>query len=104
MLEIVQNSMTISDVQINYGGGAMGALKNDPLDKYIHDKNQDQKQYVCVSVSDVRRDKICIMFFPFVLVVFFSFNICFVFSLSRLSIYPSLCPSLSLYVFLSLLL
>jgi phosphatidylinositol-4,5-bisphosphate 3-kinase len=45
MLEMVLNSTTISDVQVTYGGGAMGALRNDPLDLYIHAKNPDPKQY-----------------------------------------------------------
>jgi len=42
MIEVVLNSDTTSGIQLEYGGGAMGALKLDPLDLYLHDHNKDQ--------------------------------------------------------------
>jgi len=39
MVEIVRNSDTTSGIQNKYGG-AMGALKDDPLDLFLHDHNK----------------------------------------------------------------
>jgi hypothetical protein len=36
MIEIVLNSDTTSGIQLKYGGGAMGALKLDPIDLFLH--------------------------------------------------------------------
>mmetsp|Transcript_33348 Transcript_33348/g.65547 ORF Transcript_33348/g.65547 Transcript_33348/m.65547 type:complete len:1035 (-) Transcript_33348:316-3420(-) len=40
MIEIVQNSDTTSGIQLDYGGGAMGALKLDPINQFIQAHNQ----------------------------------------------------------------
>ncbi len=45
MLEIVENSETISDIQVKYGGGATGALKSTPLDDFIREKNPESERY-----------------------------------------------------------
>lgn len=44
MIEIVLNSDTTSGIQLKYGGGAMGALKLDPIDLFLRQYNKD-KQY-----------------------------------------------------------
>ena len=38
------NSDTTSGIQLKYGGGALGALKLDPLQKFLADHNRDPKQ------------------------------------------------------------
>lgn len=42
MIEIVLNSDTTSGIQLKYGGGAMGALKLDPIDSFLRDNNKDK--------------------------------------------------------------
>lgn len=39
MIEIVLDSDTTSGIQLKYGGGAVGALKMDPIDQYIREHN-----------------------------------------------------------------
>jgi len=41
MLEIVTNSDTTANIQNEFGGGAMGALKSAPIDDYIKAHNKD---------------------------------------------------------------
>lgn len=45
MIEVVLNSDTTSTIQVKYGGGAMGALRMEPLAKYIEDFNRDASDY-----------------------------------------------------------
>lgn len=45
LIEIVLNSDTTSGIQLKYGGGALGALKLDPLHKFIADHNKEPDQY-----------------------------------------------------------
>eukprot|EP00455_Lapot_gusevi_P034995 TRINITY_DN3870_c0_g1_i8.p1 TRINITY_DN3870_c0_g1~~TRINITY_DN3870_c0_g1_i8.p1 ORF type:complete len:392 (+),score=162.44 TRINITY_DN3870_c0_g1_i8:366-1541(+) len=45
MIEIVLNSDTISNIQIKYGGGALGALRLSPLHDFIREKNSDETRY-----------------------------------------------------------
>jgi len=40
MIEIVLNSDTTSGIQLKYGGGAIGALRLDPLDLFLRDHNK----------------------------------------------------------------
>jgi phosphatidylinositol-4,5-bisphosphate 3-kinase len=42
MIEIVLNSDTTSGIQLKYGGGAMGALKLDPIDLFLRQHNKDK--------------------------------------------------------------
>lgn len=39
MIEVVLNSDTTSGIQLKYGGGAMGALKLDPIERFIKEHN-----------------------------------------------------------------
>jgi len=43
MIEPVINSDTTSGIQLKYGGGAMGALKEDPIALFIQDNNKGPK-------------------------------------------------------------
>lgn len=45
MIEVVMNSDTTSGIQLKYGGGAMGALKNDPIDLFIREHNKGKALY-----------------------------------------------------------
>jgi len=45
MIEVVMNSDTTSGIQLKYGGGAMGALKMDPIDLFLHDHNKGKALY-----------------------------------------------------------
>jgi phosphatidylinositol-4,5-bisphosphate 3-kinase len=45
MIEVVTNSDTTSGIQLQYGGGAMGALKLDPIDLYLKDHNKGKPLY-----------------------------------------------------------
>eukprot|EP00475_Leptophrys_vorax_P037150 TRINITY_DN636_c0_g1_i1.p1 TRINITY_DN636_c0_g1~~TRINITY_DN636_c0_g1_i1.p1 ORF type:complete len:1055 (+),score=263.00 TRINITY_DN636_c0_g1_i1:97-3261(+) len=45
MIEIVVKSATISRIQIEEGGGAMGALRLNPLDDYIKKHNTTESSY-----------------------------------------------------------
>jgi phosphatidylinositol-4,5-bisphosphate 3-kinase len=45
MIEVVLNSDTTSGIQLQYGGGAMGALKMDPIDMFLHDHNKGEALY-----------------------------------------------------------
>jgi len=45
MIEVVMNSDTTSGIQLQYGGGAMGALKMDPIDLFLHDHNKGKPLY-----------------------------------------------------------
>lgn len=45
MIEIVLNSDTTSGIQHKYGGGAMGALKLDPIDNFIREHNKDSTSF-----------------------------------------------------------
>jgi len=45
MIEVVMNSDTTSGIQLKYGGGAMGALKMDPIDLFLHDHNKGKPLY-----------------------------------------------------------
>jgi len=40
MLEIVTNSDTTSNIQVAYGGGAVGALRLHTIDDFLHDHNK----------------------------------------------------------------
>jgi len=42
MIEVVADSDTTSGIQLKYGGGAIGALKLDPIDLYLRDHNRGQ--------------------------------------------------------------
>jgi phosphatidylinositol-4,5-bisphosphate 3-kinase len=46
MIEVVMNSATTSDIQREYGGGAMGALKLSPIDLFIREHNKDGKAHI----------------------------------------------------------
>jgi len=46
MIEVVTNSDTTSGIQLKYGGGAMGALKLDPIDLFIREHNKDGKAHL----------------------------------------------------------
>jgi Phosphatidylinositol 3- and 4-kinase/Phosphoinositide 3-kinase family, accessory domain (PIK domain)/PI3-kinase family, ras-binding domain/Phosphoinositide 3-kinase C2 len=48
MIEVVMNSDTTSGIQLKYGGGAIGALKLEPLDSFLrdHNKGPDYEQAV----------------------------------------------------------
>eukprot|EP00461_Guttulinopsis_vulgaris_P006255 UN06281 len=43
MIEVVLNSMTTSDIQVQYGGGARGALKLEPIDDFLRDHNSSSE-------------------------------------------------------------
>jgi len=45
MLEVVTSSDTTSNIQVEFGGGAMGALRLNPIDDYLHQHNKDAKLY-----------------------------------------------------------
>ena len=45
MIEIVTNSETTSKIQLKYGGGAVGALKMEPLDRYLLDFNREEDDH-----------------------------------------------------------
>jgi len=45
MIEVVLNSTTTSDIQVTLGGGAMGALRDEPIDKFIRQHNRDAVSY-----------------------------------------------------------
>jgi len=45
MIEVVMNSDTTSGIQLKYGGGAVGALKLDPIERFISDHNKPGKDY-----------------------------------------------------------
>lgn len=45
MIEVVMGSDTTSGIQLKYGGGAIGALKLDPLDLFIRAHNPDEASY-----------------------------------------------------------
>jgi len=45
MVEVVLGSDTTSGIQLKYGGGAIGALKLDPLDLYLRAHNPDPASY-----------------------------------------------------------
>jgi hypothetical protein len=45
MLEVVTSSDTTSNIQVEFGGGAMGALRLNPIDDYLHHHNKDSKLY-----------------------------------------------------------
>jgi len=45
MIEVVLNSDTTSGIQLEYGGGAMGALKMDPIDLFLHNHNKGAALY-----------------------------------------------------------
>lgn len=45
MIEVVLNSDTTSGIQLKYGGGAMGALKLEPIDSFIRTHNPNGKLY-----------------------------------------------------------
>ncbi|KJE92194.1 phosphatidylinositol 3-kinase [Capsaspora owczarzaki ATCC 30864] len=43
MIEVVMNSNTVCNIQKDKGGGAHGAFKDDPLYKWLVEKNPDEK-------------------------------------------------------------
>jgi len=45
MIEVVLNSDTTSGIQLKYGGGAMGALRLDPIDLFLKEHNKTPKEY-----------------------------------------------------------
>lgn len=45
LIEVVLNSDTTSGIQLKYGGGAVGALKMDPLDLFLREHNKIAKDY-----------------------------------------------------------
>lgn len=45
LIEVVLNSDTTSGIQLKYGGGAVGALKMDPLDLFLREHNKLGKDY-----------------------------------------------------------
>src|SRR4051794_8218045 len=45
LIEVVLNSDTTSGIQLKHGGGAMGALKLDPIDLFIREHNKLPKEY-----------------------------------------------------------
>jgi len=45
MIEVVINSDTTSGIQLKYGGGAMGALRDEPIDLFLHDHNKGDQLY-----------------------------------------------------------
>jgi len=45
MIEVVTSSDTTSGIQLKYGGGAVGALKLDPIDRFIQDHNKGKDSY-----------------------------------------------------------
>jgi len=45
MIEVVMNSDTTSGIQLKYGGGAVGALKLDPIELFIKDHNKGKDLY-----------------------------------------------------------
>eukprot|EP00475_Leptophrys_vorax_P005739 TRINITY_DN13463_c0_g1_i2.p1 TRINITY_DN13463_c0_g1~~TRINITY_DN13463_c0_g1_i2.p1 ORF type:complete len:775 (+),score=162.06 TRINITY_DN13463_c0_g1_i2:283-2325(+) len=45
MIEVVLKSDTTSRIQLKYGGGALGALRLEPLDRYIRDFNKTEVEY-----------------------------------------------------------
>jgi hypothetical protein len=45
MIQPVTGSDTVSGIQLKYGGGAMGALKVDPLDLFIREHNVGKNRY-----------------------------------------------------------
>eukprot|EP01006_Ploeotia_vitrea_P036247 TRINITY_DN66000_c6_g18_i1.p1 TRINITY_DN66000_c6_g18~~TRINITY_DN66000_c6_g18_i1.p1 ORF type:complete len:1249 (-),score=825.13 TRINITY_DN66000_c6_g18_i1:300-4046(-) len=48
MIEVVMNSDTTSGIQLKYGGGAIGALKLEPLDLFIREHNKGPQYNVAV--------------------------------------------------------
>eukprot|EP00808_Paulinella_micropora_P000718 g11522.t1 len=45
MIQVVMNSDTTSGIQLKYGGGAVGALRLDPIDQFIRQYNEGQHKY-----------------------------------------------------------
>eukprot|EP00823_Brevimastigomonas_motovehiculus_P006200 TRINITY_DN5029_c0_g1_i1.p1 TRINITY_DN5029_c0_g1~~TRINITY_DN5029_c0_g1_i1.p1 ORF type:complete len:1166 (+),score=333.41 TRINITY_DN5029_c0_g1_i1:89-3586(+) len=54
MIEVVLNSDTTSGIQLKYGGGAMGALRLDPIDLFLHDHNKTKEAYEIAVENFVR--------------------------------------------------
>lgn len=54
MIQPVINSDTISGIQVDHGGGAIGALKLDPLDLFIRSHNPGKQQYEKAQVNFTR--------------------------------------------------
>jgi len=45
MIEVVTESETTSGIQLKYGGGAVGALRMDPIALFLKDNNESKVQY-----------------------------------------------------------
>lgn len=45
MIQVVMNSDTTSGIQLKYGGGAVGALRLNPIDQFIREYNDGQIRY-----------------------------------------------------------
>jgi phosphatidylinositol-4,5-bisphosphate 3-kinase len=45
MIQVVTSSDTTSGIQLKYGGGAVGALKIDPIDQFIRTHNEGKARY-----------------------------------------------------------
>jgi phosphatidylinositol-4,5-bisphosphate 3-kinase len=46
MIHVVVDSDTTSRIQLKYGGGALGALRLEPLDHYLRDHNRSEGDYL----------------------------------------------------------
>ena len=45
MIEVVKNSNTTANIQVEYGGGAVGAFKTFPIDRFLRRYNQGAEEY-----------------------------------------------------------
>jgi phosphatidylinositol-4,5-bisphosphate 3-kinase len=54
MIQLVLNSDTTSGIQLEYGGGAVGALKLDPIQRFIEDHNKGDVAYDAAVQNFVR--------------------------------------------------
>lgn len=54
MIEVVRNSNTIANIQVEYGGGVTGALSSDPIIKYLKEKVEDSTKMPQVLDNFVR--------------------------------------------------
>jgi len=54
MIEVVLNSDTTSGIQHKHGGGAMGALKLDPIDLFIREHNVDKGTFLTAVDNFIR--------------------------------------------------
>lgn len=45
MIEVVKHSNTTANIQVEYGGGAMGAFRSTPIDRFLRKYNPTPEQY-----------------------------------------------------------